>query len=209
MRIFVFIAFCCLATISFSQEKKKVERLWLSANVSPSQYVEFGASVQIFEQFLLSGYYQRLARNVGPGIPKNPYAFLWTSHTYKKDEMNTGSLMIGFASPTPHSVMLSFLAGPSANRCVTHSDFSVTYGGGDYYSYPLYVSSKETTQWKIGLNFKATLSFIVQRNVCINLGLAGNHNGVDNYYRFVLGIGVGEFGSTRKEPKYKRVVLPE
>lgn len=196
MRNLIFFTTVLCTGISFSQqEKKSIERLWVSANVSPSKYAEVGAQVQ-FGQFLVGTYFQRYVQNVGPGIPKNPYAFFWKSYTYKRDRMNTASLMVGFASPTPHGVMLSFLAGPSFNHILTHSNFDVTYSNNSAsnYHYPVAVSSSVTEQWKMGVNYKATVSFIIGNHVCINFGLAGNYNGVENYNRFVLGIGGGEFG---------------
>lgn len=125
-------------------------------------------------------------------MPTNPYAIIFSGTKYKQDKVGSGSLMIGFASPTPHSVMVSFLAGPSVNKIITHSDFETTYSDNGYY--PVAVSSSVSERWKIGLNYKVTLSFIIKNRLCINMGLAGNYNGVDNYNRFILGIGIGEFG---------------
>lgn len=188
-------------------KEKKIERLWLSANHGFNKYDEIGANLQIFNQFLIGGYYQNFRRNVGPGVPDNPNAMLFSRTRYKQNKIGSGSLMVGFASPTPHRVMFSFLVGPSINKSVTHSDFEVTYSGGDYNQYVSSVSSTMTEQWRLGLNYKGTLSFIIKNRVSINLGLAGNYNGVDNYNRFILGIGIGEFGCHKPVPKNKKVIV--
>lgn len=195
MKNAILIPLLIFTSYNFAQEKRKVERLWVSANFGFTQYAEVGAQIQLFDQFLLGAYYQTLKRNVGPGVPTNPYALLFKDVEYKQDNMSSGALMIGFASPTPHSVMFSFLAGPSLNKSITHSGFETTNStSSTYYTYPVSVSSTRTERWKVGLNYKATVSFIIKNRVCINLGLAGNYNGIDNYNRFIVGIGAGEFG---------------
>ncbi len=212
MRVYLLFISLLFTGALFSQEKKvEIERLWLSANCSFAKYYEFGAHVQIFEQLLLGAYFQNFRRNVGPGIPKKPHAFLYSPHSYKQDQVGSISLMVGFASPTPHGVMLSFLVGPSFNKCTTNSDFEVTYSSNSAsnYSYPVAVSSTVTEQYRIGLNYKATLSFIKENSLCFNVGLAGNHNGIDNYYRFIFGVGLGDFGRKKRISKYTKVIVED
>ena len=76
-----------------------------------------------FKQFLIGSYFQNFARNVGPGVPESPNVLFYTSYSYKQDKVTSGSVLIGFASPTPHNMMLSFLVGPSLNKCTKHSGF--------------------------------------------------------------------------------------
>ena len=203
IKLLVGIFILMLSFGSFSQKKIEVERFWLSANHGFNLYNEVGAQIQLFDQFLIGGYFQNFRRNVGTGVPTNPNAIIFSGTKFKQDEIQSGSVMIGFASPTPHSVMLSFLVGPSLNKSATHSDFNVTYSSNG--NYPVKVTSAVTERWKIGLNYKATLSFIIRNKLCINLGLAGNYNGVVNYNRFILGLGIGDFGSSSPAPKYRIV----
>jgi len=200
------VIFTLVALLSYTQEERKVERLWASVNCSFARYVEGGAQIQIFDQFLIGAYAQALNRKVGPGVPENPNALFWTKHYYKKDLVNSGALMIGFASPTPHRAIFSFLGGPSLNQIITNSNFKTNYSSNSAH-YITSVSSEVTEQWKFGVNYRATVSFVLGDYVCLNFGLAGNHNGVDNYYRFIFGLGFGEFGCEKRPKKYDRVVI--
>ena len=100
-----------------------MERLWVSGNIGFFKYAGIGANIQLFKQFLIGSYFQNFARNVGPGVPESPNVLFYTSYSYKQDKVTSGSVLIGFASPTPHNMMLSFLVGPSLNKCTKHSGF--------------------------------------------------------------------------------------
>lgn len=108
MRAILVFCFIALASFTFSQKKMKVERLWFNANHGFNRYNEVGGQVQIFDQFLVGAYLQSFKRKLEPGLPNNPNA-LFSFYHYEQNSVNSGSLMIGFASPTPNGAVLSFL----------------------------------------------------------------------------------------------------
>lgn len=198
MRILLLSIFLIASKIAVSQEMKNVERLWLNANHGFNHYNEIGGQVQFFKQLLVAGYVQSFKEKAGPGLATNPMALLWSPHTYKWNKVNSGSLLIGFASPTPNAVYISFLAGPSINRNEIHTNVHIaqTVLGKKY------LSSTFTESWSVGVDYKVTLGIRVHNGISLNFGLAGNCSRLQQYNRFVIGLGVGSFGwdRTRTSP---------
>ena len=196
MRIIFLILFLVASNIAVSQETKKVERLWFSANHGFNHYNEIGGHVQILKQLLVAGSYQLYTKKVGPGLASNPYAMLWSPHTYKWNKVNSGSLVIGFASPTPNAAYISFLAGPSLNFNEIHTDVRIeqTYYGKKY------LVSTYSEGWSVGIDYKVILGIRVHNGISLNFGLAGNYSRLQQYNRFVIGLGIGSFGWDKSTP---------
>lgn len=190
MRTILILSFIIFGNFSYSQKKVDIERFWLSANHGFNRYNEIGGQLQIFNQFLVGAYFQNFQRNVGPGLPKNPNALIYTSKYYKRNNVISSSLMIGFASPTPHSVIFSFLVGPSLNFNEIHTDVKIAENNG----VGKFISSTETKTVNVGANYKATLGICLGDRCTLNFGLAGNYGNVEKYNRFIIGFGVGNFG---------------
>lgn len=199
MRTILILSFIAFGNFAFSQSKVNAERLWVNVNHGFNLYNEVGAQVQIFDQFLIGGYLQNFQRKMKPGLAHNPNALFFSLYDYKRNNVNSASSMIGFASPTPHAVILSFLAGPSLNLSTIQTNVHIAEAnsGGKY------IASTETKTWNVGANYKATLGFCLGDNIILNFGLAGNYSKVEKYNRFIIGLGVGKFGrdQTKNNPK--------
>lgn len=185
---------CFFAFHSFSQEKVKVERFWLNYNHGFNHYNELGGNLQIRKQLLLGAYFQSYDKPTGPGLATNPNPYaLFTSYSYKRNKVNSASLMIGFASPQPHPVIVTFLVGPSINRSVIHTNVHIaqTNNGSKY------LASTRVESWDVGLNYKAGISFCLGPRFALNFGLAGNYNRILSYNKFIIGLGVGMMNPDR------------